>query len=132
MNVGERGVVKMKALVVDDSSTMRSVLVKILRQIDITDVDEAADGVQAVDAVDASEYGIVLMDWNMPNMLGIDAVREIRAKGKDMPIIMVSTQGEKRSVLEALKAGANNFIVKPFTPEDIREKITEALEKHAQ
>ncbi len=80
-------------------------------------------------AVEATDYDLVLMDWSMPDMLGIDAVKEIRANGKQMPIMMVTTQGEKRCVIEALKAGANNFMIKPFKPEEIQAKIKETLEK---
>ena len=69
------------------------------------------------------------MDWNMPNMLGIDAVKAIRANGKTMPIVMVTTEAEKSRVIEALKAGANNYIIKPFQPPAILSKIKEVLEK---
>ncbi|MBM3288684.1 MAG: response regulator, partial [Candidatus Hydrogenedentes bacterium] len=106
----------MKALVVDDSAVMRKVLIGALGRAEITEVDQAADGKEAVDAAMATEYHLVLMDWNMPNMLGIDAVRAIRAAGKAMPIIMVTTEAEKGRVIEALKAGANNYIIKPFEP----------------
>ena len=119
----------MKALVVDDSAVMRKVLVGALGRANITEVDQAADGQEAVNAVDAADYDLVLMDWNMPNMLGIDAVREIRAKGKTMAIIMVTTEAEKSRVVDALKAGANNYIIKPFEPATIVSKIQETLNK---
>ena len=117
----------MKALVVDDSAVMRKVLTGALGRAGITEVGQAEDGQQAVEAVMAEEYGLVLMDWNMPNMPGIDAVKRIRANGKDMPIIMVTTEAEKISVIEALKAGADNYIIKPFEPATIVEKIREVL-----
>ena len=119
----------MKALVVDDSAVMRKVLIGALVRAEITEVDQAADGKEALDAAIANEYGLVLMDWNMPNMLGIDAVRAIRAAGKTMPIIMVTTEAEKSRVIEALKAGANNYIIKPFEPSTIVSKIQEVLAK---
>ena len=119
----------MKVLVVDDSSVMRKVLIKILSHAGITDVSQAANGEEAVAACEAEDYGLVLMDWNMPKMLGIDAVRQIRANGKTIPVIMVTTETSKRRVIEALKAGANNYITKPFRPESIRSKIEETLEK---
>ncbi|MBN2308072.1 MAG: response regulator [Candidatus Hydrogenedentes bacterium] len=119
----------MKALVVDDSAVMRKVLIGALARADITDVGQAADGQEAVDAVKAGEYDIVLMDWNMPNMLGIDAVKAIREQGKTMPIIMVTTEAEKSRVVEALKAGANNYIIKPFEPATIVSKIQNVLGK---
>lgn len=119
----------MKALVVDDSAVMRKVLIGALGRADITEVDQASDGQEAVNATMAAEYNLVLMDWNMPNMLGIDAVRAIRAAGKTMPIIMVTTEAEKSRVVEALKAGANNYIIKPFEPATIVSKIQEVLAK---
>ena len=117
----------MKALVVDDSAVMRKVLIGALGRANITEVDQAADGQEAVDAAEKDDYGLVLMDWNMPNMLGIDAVKAIRANGKTMPIIMVTTEAEKSRVIEALKAGANNYIIKPFEPATIVSKIQEVM-----
>ena len=88
----------MRALVVDDSAVMRKVLIGALGRANITEVDQAADGLEAVSATDSQEYGLILMDWNMPNMLGIDAVKAIREKGKTMPIIMVTTEAEKAAL----------------------------------
>jgi len=119
----------MKALVVDDSAVMRKVLIGALSRANIVDVDQAADGLEAVNAAQKADYDLVLMDWNMPNMLGIDAVRAIRANGKTMPIIMVTTEAEKTRVIDALKAGASNYIIKPFEPSTIVSKIQEVLEK---
>lgn len=119
----------MKALVVDDSAVMRKVLIGALGRAGITDVDQAADGQEAVTATQATDYNLVLMDWNMPNMLGIDAVRTIRANGKTMPIIMVTTEAEKSRVIDALKAGAQNYVIKPFEPATIVSKIQEVLAK---
>ncbi len=113
----------MKALVVDDSAVMRKVLIEALSQTGITNVGQAADGKEAVAAVLKEDFDIVLMDWNMPNMSGIEAVREIRSNGRQVPIIMVSTEAEKSRVVEALKSGANNYIIKPFKPEAIAERI---------
>lgn len=119
----------MKALVVDDSAVMRKVLIGALLRADITDVGQAGDGCEAVAKVQEEEYDLVLMDWNMPNMLGIDAVKKIRELGKTMPIIMVTTEAEKSRVIEALKAGAQNYIIKPFEPSTIVSKIQDVLEK---
>lgn len=119
---------RMKALVVDDSAVMRKVVIGALSRADITDVDQAADGQEAVNACKEGDYGLILMDWNMPNMLGIDAVKAIRALGNKTPIIMVTTEAEKSRVVEALKAGANNYIIKPFEPATIVEKIKAVLE----
>lgn len=119
----------MKALVVDDSAVMRKVLTGALERADITEVTHAKDGVEAVDACNEAEFDLILMDWNMPNMLGIDAVRAIRENGKSMPIIMVTTEAERNRVIEALQAGANNYIIKPFEPDTLVEKIKGVLEK---
>ncbi len=119
----------MKALVVDDSAVMRKVLIGALSRAGITDVGQASDGQEAVTAVKDAQYDIVLMDWNMPNMLGIDAVKAIRASGNMVPIIMVTTEAEKSRVIEAIKAGANNYIIKPFEPQTIVAKIQEVMQK---
>lgn len=121
----------MKALIVDDSAVMRKVLIGALSRAGITDVVQAGDGREAVEAVQSEDFGLVLMDWNMPNMLGIDAVKAIRALGKKTPIIMVTTEAEKSRVLDALKAGANNYVIKPFEPATIVGKIQEVLSKAA-
>lgn len=121
----------MRALVVDDSAVMRKVLIGALNRANITEVDQAADGGEAVAAAAAADYDIILMDWNMPRMLGIDAVRSIRAAGKRSPIIMVTTEAEKHRVVEALKAGANNYVIKPFDAVTIVKKIQDVLEKSA-
>jgi two-component system chemotaxis response regulator CheY len=117
----------MKALIVDDSAVMRKVLIGALARAQITDIDQAADGQEAIEMVQVAAYDLVLMDWNMPRKLGIDAVREIRALGKTMPIIMVTTEAEKGRVVEALKAGANNYVIKPFQPQTIIKKIEDTL-----
>ena len=118
----------MRALVVDDSSVMRKVLGGALSRVDITEVDNACDGKEAVDMVmGGNEYDIVLMDWNMPQMNGLQAVLAIRAAGKTMPIIMVTTEAEKSRVVEALKAGASSYIIKPFSPQGIVSKLQEFL-----
>lgn len=121
----------MRALVVDDSAVMRRVLIGALGRANITEVDQASDGQEALEATGANDYGLVLMDWNMPNMLGIDAVKAIRATGKTMPIIMVTTEAEKSRVIDALKAGANNYIIKPFKQATIVAKIQEVLAKES-
>ncbi len=117
----------MKALVVDDSAVMRKVLTGALARAGITEVDQAEDGDKAVEAVTAADYGLILMDWNMPRVSGLDAVKQIRALGKTVPIIMVTTESEKSRVVEALKAGASNYILKPFEPAAIAEKIKSVL-----
>lgn len=119
----------MKVLVVDDSNTMRRIIINILTQMEITDVVQAADGVEAVDAVKKGDIDLVLMDWNMPNMSGIDALRAIRSEGHKMPVVMVTTEAEKERIIEALKSGATNYIVKPFNQDVVITKINEVLKR---
>ena len=122
----------MKALVVDDSAVMRKVLIGALSRAGITDVEQAADGLEALEACGKTDYGLILMDWNMPSLLGIDVLRRLREAGKTMPIIMVTTEAEKARVIEALKSGASNYIIKPFEPQTIVQKIQETLAQVAQ
>lgn len=110
-------------LIVDDSVTMRRIVAKLLQELGITDIEEAADGDQCVLKVASGAYSLVLLDWNMPNMLGIDALKAIRASGNKVPVIMVTTESEKRNILEAIKSGANNYITKPFEKEALQAKI---------
>ena len=117
----------MKALVVDDSAVMRKVVIGALARVDVTDVTQAADGNEAVAAAKASDFDIVLMDWNMPNMNGLDAVKAIREMGKTMPVVMVTTEAEKARVIEALKAGASDYVIKPFEPKTIVAKFRAVL-----
>jgi two-component system chemotaxis response regulator CheY len=120
----------MKILVVDDSSTMRRIIVNTLGRLGYKDVVQGADGVEAWDALQNNpDIGVVITDWNMPNMNGLELVKKIRAEEKyiDVPIIMVTTEGGKAEVITALKAGVNNYIVKPFTPQVLKEKLQAVL-----
>ena len=87
---------------------------------------EATNGKEGLDQA-SDDFDLVLLDWNMPEMSGIDALKGIRAKGLKVPVIMVTTEAEKARVIEAVKSGANNYIIKPFTPEGIEEKIKKTL-----
>ena len=122
---------EVKILVVDDSSTMRRIIVRTLEGIGESDVAQAADGLEALDAVASNSFDLVLTDWNMPNLDGLGLVEKLRAidNYKTTPIIMVTTEAEKSSVVEAIKAGVNNYIVKPFTPATLKEKIEATLAK---
>lgn len=117
----------MKALVVDDSMTIRRIVIKALAEIGIADAVEAGDGDDAVTAAKAGPFDIVLMDWNMPKMSGLDAVKAIRAAGVKTPIIMVTTEAEKTRVIEAIKAGVNDYLIKPFTPQQLGDKVKAIL-----
>lgn len=115
----------MKILVVDDSSTMRRIISNTLSTIGQTDIVQAGDGLEGLAALGANpDVGLVLSDWNMPNMNGLDFLKKIReTRGKELPVVMVTTEAEKSNVITAIKAGANNYIVKPFTPEVLQEKV---------
>jgi two-component system, chemotaxis family, chemotaxis protein CheY len=114
----------MKFLVIDDSATMRRIVVNSLQRIGFTEVVEAGDGVEALKAFDAS-VGFVITDWNMPNMSGIEFVRALRARpdGASVPVLMVTTRSVKEDIVAAIEAGVSNYIVKPFTPQVLKEKI---------
>jgi two-component system chemotaxis response regulator CheY len=120
----------MKILLVDDSRTMRNIQKKTLERLGNTEFIEAGDGLEALSAI-AANPGIELMliDWNMPNMDGLTLVGKVREKDKATPIIMCTTEAEKSRVLDALKAGVNNYLVKPFTPESVLEKVQQTLAK---
>ncbi|GAX88325.1 two-component system, chemotaxis family, response regulator CheY [Lebetimonas natsushimae] len=123
----------MKILVVDDSSTMRRIIQNTLARLGYKDIVQAADGVEAWQALQENpDIGVVITDWNMPNMNGLELVKKIRAeeKYKNIPIIMVTTEGGKKEVITALKAGVNNYIVKPFTPQVLKEKLEAVLGKN--
>jgi two-component system chemotaxis response regulator CheY len=123
----------MKILVVDDSSTMRRIIQNTLARLGYKDIVQAADGVEAWQALqDNPDIGVVITDWNMPNMNGLELVKKIRAeeKYKNIPIIMVTTEGGKKEVITALKAGVNNYIVKPFTPQVLKDKLEAVLGKN--
>ncbi len=116
-----------KILVVDDMAAMRKILKTLLAQLGYKNVDEAEDGKQALEILkqNPNKYGLVITDWNMPNMTGIELVQAIRSdeKLKHLPILMVTAEAKKENVLMAIKAGVNNYIVKPFTAETLKEKI---------
>lgn len=116
----------MKILVVDDSSTMRRIIKNTLGRLGHKDILEAEDGAVAWKVMGENEgIDILVTDWNMPEMNGLELVKKVRAdeRFKDMPIIMVTTEGGKAEVITALKAGVNNYIVKPFTPQVLKEKL---------
>ncbi|MEK6799810.1 MAG: response regulator [Planctomycetota bacterium] len=119
----------MKILLVDDSRTIRNIQKNVLKQLGHEDVVEAEDGVQALTQYGIAKPDLMLVDWNMPNMDGITLIRKIRETDRKTPIIMCTTEAEKSRVLEAVKAGVNNYIVKPFTVESLGEKISQTMAK---
>lgn len=113
----------MKALVVDDSLTIRRIVIKALGMVGVQEATEASDGAEAVKAMQAGGIDLILLDWNMPKMSGIDALRAIRQAGHKTPVIMVTTEAEKSRVIEAIKSGANDYLIKPFSPDQLAAKV---------
>lgn len=114
-----------KIMVVDDFTTMRRIVKNVLKQLGYTDVEEAEDGVIALSKLKKEKVDLVIADWNMPNMTGIEMLRAIRADGdlKDIPVLMVTAEAKKENIMEALQAGATSYIVKPFTADILKTKI---------
>ncbi|WP_295022260.1 response regulator [Sulfurimonas sp.] len=120
----------MKLLVVDDSSTMRRIIKNTLQRLGHQDVLEGGDGVEGWSVLNANpDIDMLITDWNMPEMNGLELIKKVRADSRftDLPIIMVTTEGGKAEVITALKAGVNNCIVKPFTPQVLKEKLAAVL-----
>ncbi len=121
----------MRIMLVDDSRTIRNIQKNVLEKLGHTDIVEAEDGIQALDQFNKQRPDLMLVDWNMPNMDGLTLVGKIRELDTAIPIIMCTTEAEKSRVLEAVKAGVNNYIVKPFTVESLGEKISQTMSKTA-
>ncbi|MEZ6137874.1 MAG: response regulator [Pirellulaceae bacterium] len=117
----------MKVLVADDSGVMRKIIIRVLNSCGVTDVTEAADGQQGWTHFQASEFDLVLTDWNMPEMSGLEFLREIRGAGSKIPVIMVTTEGEKGKVIEAIQAGVTDYLCKPFEQEELQAKLDRYL-----
>ncbi len=118
----------MKFLVVDDSATMRRIVINSLQRIGFNDTVEAGDGQEALDKFDSS-IKFVITDWNMPNMTGTEFTKVLRSRddGRHVPVLMVTARSVKEDILTAMEAGVNNYIVKPFTPQVLKEKIDALL-----
>lgn len=118
-----------KVLVVDDSSTMRRIIRNTLSKVGFNNVVEAENGIDALSKMRENAIGLILTDWNMPEMDGLTFVKSVRGSDtfKNIPIIMVTTEAAKTEVVEALKQGVNDYIVKPFTPEALKEKVEKII-----
>lgn len=126
---------KTKILVVDDMLTMRKIVSKTCKELGFTSLVEAADGALAWAALSAPDagFGLIISDWNMPNMTGLDFLKKVRAdaKLKITPFVMLTAESEAVQVSEALKAGVDNYIIKPFTPDQLKKKLEETHKKTA-
>lgn len=122
----------MRFLVVDDSATMRRIVVNSLKRIGFEECIEAGDGAEALERFDSS-VEFVITDWNMPTMTGLEFVRALRARpdGKSVPVLMVTTRSVREDIVQAAQAGVNNYVVKPFTPQVLKEKIDQVLQSAA-
>lgn len=119
----------MKILAVDDSPTMRRIIINTLKRAGFEDVIEATDGKDALAKLKVDEFGLVITDWYMPEMDGLTFVTNVRKNEefKSLPILMVTTRSVKSDIMEAMKAGVNNYIVKPFTPDTLKDKIEQTI-----
>ena len=113
----------MKVLLVDDSGTMRTIQKRVLAKLGVEDVTEGEDGCQALKAFEEQSFDIILSDWNMPNMDGLAFLKEIRQRNKDIPFIMITTESDRARVVAAIQAGCSDYLVKPFTPDSLKEKL---------
>ena len=123
----------MKILLVDDSRMMRTIQKKILTMLGDVEFFEAGDGVEALSVIEktAGGFGLILVDWNMPNMDGLTLVTRIRQADRKTPMVMVTTEAEKSRIMDALRAGVNNYALKPFAPEVLLDKVKQTLAKAA-
>lgn len=119
----------MKVLIVDDYQTMLRILRNLLRQLEFNNVEEAKDGSSALELLRKEQFGLVISDWNMEPMTGIQLLREVRAdaKLKSLPFIMITAESKSENVIAAKEAGVSNYIVKPFNSETLKAKLASVL-----
>lgn len=124
---------KTRVLIVDDMSTMRKIVTKVCKELGFTDFQEAADGAQAFEIISHSNppIGLIISDWNMPNSTGLDLLKRVRADSrfKKLPFILVTAEAEQSQILEAVKAGVDQYVVKPFNQETLKGKLELAHKK---
>lgn len=120
----------MKVLIVDDFATMRRILKNILKQIGFTNISESDNGKSALMELKKKKYNLILCDWNMPEMSGLELLKKMKSDDglKDTPFIMVTAEAQKDSIIEAVKSGVSSYIVKPFTAETIGEKLKKVFD----
>ncbi|MCE3012212.1 MAG: response regulator [Proteobacteria bacterium] len=125
-----------RVLIVDDMSTMRKIVGKTCKELGFSDLTEAADGTLAWEALQSAPapIGLIISDWNMPNCTGIDLLKRVRADSrfKGVPFILVTAEAEQHQVVEAVKAGVDQYVVKPFTKDDLKTKLEAVYKKYAK
>lgn len=121
----------MKILIVDDFATMRRIMKNILKQIGFSNIIEADDGTTAYEELKKTSVDLIISDWNMPKMTGLDLLKKVRETDglKDVPFLMVTAEAQKQNVIDAVQAGVTNYVVKPFTAEAISEKLEKIFGK---
>ncbi len=122
--------INMNVLIVDDYNTMLRIIKNLLKQLGFNNVDEAMDGEAAMEKVKAKNYGLIISDWNMEPMSGIDFLKAVRGSDqsyKDTPFIMITAESKTENVISAKQAGVNNYIVKPFNAETLKGKMAAVL-----
>lgn len=119
-----------KILIVDDFATMRRILKNILKQLGFNNITEADDGTTALEELAKNSFDLIISDWNMPKMTGIELLKKVRSNpaSKDIPFLMVTAEAQKQNVIEAVQAGVSNYVVKPFTAESISEKLEKIID----
>jgi two-component system chemotaxis response regulator CheY len=117
----------MNVLVVDDYQTMIRIIKNLLKQLGFNNVDEATDGTAALEKIAGKQYGLIISDWNMEPMTGLDLLKSVRGSGSKVPFIMVTAESKTENVLAAREAGVNNYIVKPFNADTLKTKLTSVL-----
>lgn len=125
---------KTKFLVVDDFSTMRRIVRNLLKELGFANVDEAEDGLAALQKLNSAPFDFVVTDWNMPNMDGLTLLQSIRSTPhlKHLPVLMITAEAKKENIIAAAQAGASGYIVKPFTAATMSEKLEKIFEKMGQ
>jgi len=120
-----------KVLVVDDMSTMRRIVKNVLKQIGFSDIVEAENGQDALTKLKVGDIGLIVSDWNMPVMQGVELLRSVRADPelKHLPFLMVTAEAQKENIIEAVQAGVSNYVVKPFTAEALQGKLEKIFAK---
>ncbi len=121
----------MTVLIVDDFLTMRRIVRKILRDLQFENIIEAEDGSAAVEVLSTNKVDLIVSDWNMPKMTGIELLKHVRSQEstKDLPFLMVTAEAQKENIVEAVKAKVSNYIVKPFTAATLEEKLGKIVPK---
>lgn len=118
---------KTRILIVDDMLTMRKLVAKVCKEIGFTDLTEASNGIEAWEKIGAEglPFGLIISDWNMPNCTGLDLLKRVRADKRfaTLPFIMVTAEAEQHQIMEAVKAGVSNYVIKPFSAQSLREKL---------